>query len=85
MLSAITIKAEEKVEEITLIIMGCHVPDAERIILVMDNLNTHKPASLYKRYKPDEAGYNGGDDPLYTYKVNLVLENMEVHTLEKSN
>ena len=25
-------------------------PDAEKIILVMDNLNTHKPASLYKRY-----------------------------------
>ena len=30
-------------------------PDAEKIILVMDNLNTHKPASLYKRYSPDEA------------------------------
>lgn len=30
-------------------------PNAERIILVMDNLNTHKPASLYKRYKPEEA------------------------------
>ena len=27
----------------------------ERIILVMDNLNTHKPSSLYKRYKPEEA------------------------------
>ena len=25
-------------------------PDAEKIILVMDNLNTHKPTSLYKRY-----------------------------------
>jgi len=30
-------------------------PDAEKIILVMDNLNTHKPASLYKRYLPEEA------------------------------
>lgn len=30
-------------------------PDAERIILVMDNLNTHKPASLYKKYPPEEA------------------------------
>jgi len=30
-------------------------PDAEKIILVMDNLNTHKPASLYKRYPVDEA------------------------------
>ena len=30
-------------------------PDAEKIILVMDNLNTHKPSSLYKKYKPEEA------------------------------
>ena len=30
-------------------------PYAEKIILVMDNLNTHKPSSLYKRYTPDEA------------------------------
>ena len=30
-------------------------PDAEKVILVMDNLNTHKTASLYKRYPADEA------------------------------
>lgn len=30
-------------------------PDAEKIVLVMDNLNTHKPASLYKRYPAAEA------------------------------
>lgn len=30
-------------------------PDAEKIVLVMDNLNTHKAASLYKRYSPAEA------------------------------
>ena len=30
-------------------------PDVEKIILVMDNLNTHKPASLYKRFEPAEA------------------------------
>ncbi len=30
-------------------------PDAKKIILVMDNLNTHKPASLYKRFAPAEA------------------------------
>lgn len=30
-------------------------PDAEKIILVMDNLNTHKPASLYKAFSPAEA------------------------------
>ena len=30
-------------------------PEAEKIVLVMDNLNTHKPASLYKKYPPAEA------------------------------
>jgi len=30
-------------------------PDAERIVLVMDNLNTHKAASLYEAYAPAEA------------------------------
>ena len=30
-------------------------PEAEKIVLVMDNINTHKPASLYKKYPPSEA------------------------------
>lgn len=30
-------------------------PDVEKIILVMDNLNTHKPSSLYKKFEPTEA------------------------------
>lgn len=30
-------------------------PDAEKIVLVMDNLNTHRPASLYKAFPPEEA------------------------------
>lgn len=30
-------------------------PDAERITLVMDNLNTHAPSSLYKTFAPQEA------------------------------
>ena len=30
-------------------------PNVEKIILVMDNLNTHTPASLYKRYPDSEA------------------------------
>ena len=30
-------------------------PDAEKIILVMDNLNTHKASSLYKAYPAEEA------------------------------
>lgn len=29
--------------------------EAEKIVLVMDNLNTHKPASLYKRYPAAET------------------------------
>src|SRR5215475_13039946 len=30
-------------------------PDAEKIILVQDNLNTHTPASLYEAFQADEA------------------------------
>lgn len=30
-------------------------PDAEKIILVMDNLNTHSISSLYKAFPPEEA------------------------------
>lgn len=32
-----------------------HYPDAETIVLVMDNLNTHSPASLYQAFEPAEA------------------------------
>ena len=30
-------------------------PDAEKIVLVEDNLNTHSPASLYEAFEPGEA------------------------------
>ena len=30
-------------------------PEADRIVLVMDNLNTHTPASLYEAFAPQEA------------------------------
>ena len=30
-------------------------PDKDRIVLVMDNLNTHHPASLYEAFEPAEA------------------------------
>lgn len=30
-------------------------PDAERITLVMDNLNTHTPGSLYEAFAPEKA------------------------------
>lgn len=31
------------------------LPDVERIVLVMDNLNTHNTASLYEAFAPEEA------------------------------
>src|SRR5207248_5085230 len=31
-------------------------PDAQKIVLVMDNLNTHKLASLYEAFAPEERG-----------------------------
>ncbi len=30
-------------------------PDAKKVLLVCDNLNTHKPASLYKAFRPEIA------------------------------
>ena len=30
-------------------------PEAQKTILVMDNLNTHKPSSLYEKYTPEIA------------------------------
>ncbi|MDV7390738.1 transposase, partial [Arthrospira platensis SPKY1] len=30
-------------------------PEAERITLVMDNLNTHTPGSLYETFSPERA------------------------------
>jgi hypothetical protein len=32
-----------------------HYPEAERIVLVQDNLSTHTPASLYEAFAPAEA------------------------------
>jgi len=36
-------------------LVDVHYPEAEKIVLVMDNLNTHKPASLYEAFEPAEA------------------------------
>jgi DDE superfamily endonuclease len=36
-------------------LVDVHYPEAERIVLVMDNLNTHSPASLYEAFPPAEA------------------------------
>jgi hypothetical protein len=36
-------------------LVDIHFPDAETIVVVMDNLNTHKLASLYEAFPPAEA------------------------------
>ncbi len=36
-------------------LVDSHYPTAERIVLVMDQLNTHSPASLYEAFPPAEA------------------------------
>jgi hypothetical protein len=50
-------------------IVDNHYPDAEKIVLVMDNLNTHKPASLYKAFEPAEA--------------RRILDRLEIHYTPK--
>jgi hypothetical protein len=44
-------------------------PEAETIVLVQDNLNTHKPASLYEAFPPEEA--------------RRLIEKLEVHYTPK--
>jgi hypothetical protein len=44
-------------------------PDAKKVVLVMDNLNTHKLASLYEAFPPDEA--------------RRLLERLEIHHTPK--
>lgn len=36
-------------------LVDVHYPDAEKIVIVVDNLNIHHPACLYERYPPAEA------------------------------
>jgi DDE superfamily endonuclease len=36
-------------------LLEVHYPDAERVVLVQDNLNTHTPASLYEAFEPATA------------------------------
>ena len=50
-------------------LVDVHYPEAERITLVMDNLNTHTPASLYKAFSPKEA--------------RRILERLEIHYTPK--
>jgi transposase len=37
------------------ILVDARYPEAERIVLVLDNLNTHTPAALYEAFAPAEA------------------------------
>lgn len=50
-------------------LVDIHYPDAEKITLVMDNLNTHTGASLYKAFEPQEA--------------RRILERLEIHYTPK--
>ena len=36
-------------------LVDLHYPDAQKIVLVMDNLSTHTPSSLYSTFAPPEA------------------------------
>jgi transposase len=36
-------------------LVDAHFPQAKKIVLVMDNLNVHSPASLYEAFRPEEA------------------------------
>ena len=46
-------------------LVDVHYPDAERVVLVLDNLNTHVPGALYDAFPPTEA--------------RRVLERLELH------
>ena len=36
-------------------LLTIHYPDAAKVTIVMDNLNTHRPSSLYEAFAPAEA------------------------------
>jgi hypothetical protein len=36
-------------------VIDVHYPEAEKVVLVLDNLNTHTPAALYEVFPPAEA------------------------------
>lgn len=44
-------------------------PSVEKVVLVMDNLNTHRAASLYKKFEPSEA--------------RRIIERLEIHYTPK--
>jgi hypothetical protein len=50
-------------------LVDLHYPEALKIVLVMDNLNTHTPAALYEAFAPSEA--------------RRLLERLEIHYTPK--
>jgi hypothetical protein len=50
-------------------LVDLHFPEAEKIVLVMDNLNTHKLASLYEAFDPAEA--------------RRIMDKLEIHSTPK--
>lgn len=50
-------------------LVDLHYPGAEKIVLVLDNLNTHTPAALYEAFDPAEA--------------RRLLEKLEIHYTPK--
>jgi hypothetical protein len=46
-----------------------HLPGVQKIVLVMDNLNTHSPSSLYEAFRPEEA--------------KRILDRLEIHYTPK--
>lgn len=46
--------AQDFAEQLRLLVEEDY-PDAEQIVLVTDNLNTHRPACLYERFPPEQA------------------------------
>ena len=55
------------------------LPKAEKIILVMDNLNTHKEASLYGAFPPEKArGLSERIEFHYTLKHGSCLNMAEI-------
>lgn len=50
-------------------LLEVHYPHAEKVVLVLDNLNTHKPAALYQTFEPAVAW--------------RLLERLEIHHTPK--
>jgi transposase len=50
-------------------LLDLHYPDVKKVVLVMDNLNTHSGASLYEAFSPHEA--------------RRLLERLEIHYTPK--